>query len=104
MSSSGRDSQETTIPDFSEDTLPGIHNGVCIQWLYMGWIPRWGSLWMAFHSVSAPHFLFVFAPGSILLPLLRRTEILTTLYYYTSQKVDLIELCDLIIKVKQNNS
>jgi len=23
----------------------------------MGWIPRWGSLWMAFPSVSAPHFV-----------------------------------------------
>jgi hypothetical protein len=34
----------------------------------MGWIPRWGSLWMAFPSVSAPHFVFVFAPVSILLP------------------------------------
>uniref|UniRef100_A0A0V1KHN4 Uncharacterized protein n=1 Tax=Trichinella nativa TaxID=6335 RepID=A0A0V1KHN4_9BILA len=25
----------------------------------MGWIPRWGSLWMAFPSVSAPHFVSV---------------------------------------------
>jgi hypothetical protein len=27
----------------------------------MGWIPRWGSLWMAFPSVSAPHFVSLFA-------------------------------------------
>ena len=26
----------------------------------MGWIPRWGSLWMAFSSVSAPHFVLAF--------------------------------------------
>jgi hypothetical protein len=29
-------------------------------WLYMGWIPRWGSLWMAFPSVSAWLFVPVF--------------------------------------------
>jgi len=26
----------------------------------MGWIPRWGSLWMALPWVSAPHFVLVF--------------------------------------------
>ena len=40
----------------------------------MGWIPRWGSLWMAFPSVSPPDFISVFSPMSILFPLLRRTE------------------------------
>ena len=40
----------------------------------MGWIPRWGSLWMAFPSVSAPHFVSIFPPMSILFPLLRSTE------------------------------
>ena len=25
----------------------------------MGWITGWGSLWMAFPSVSAPHFVFI---------------------------------------------
>jgi hypothetical protein len=24
---------------------------------YVGWIPRWGSLWMTFPSVSAPQFV-----------------------------------------------
>jgi hypothetical protein len=38
---------------------------------YMRWIPRWGSLWMVFPSVSAPHFISVSPPMSILLPLLR---------------------------------
>ena len=40
----------------------------------MGWIPRWGSLWMAFLLVSAPHFVSLFVPLSIFLPLLRRTK------------------------------
>ena len=35
------------------------------------------SLWMAFPSVSAPHFVSIFAPVSILLPLLRRIKALT---------------------------
>ena len=43
----------------------------------MEWIPKWGSLWIAFSSVSAPHFVSVFAPMSILFPLLRGTEAYT---------------------------
>jgi len=42
--------------------------------MYMEWIPRWGSLWMDFPSVSAPNFIPVSSPMSILLPLLRRIE------------------------------
>jgi hypothetical protein len=26
--------------------LVGIHNSVWFWWLFMGWIPRWGSLWL----------------------------------------------------------
>jgi hypothetical protein len=40
----------------------------------MGWIPRWGSLWMAFLLVSTPHFVSMFPPVVILFSLLRRTE------------------------------
>jgi hypothetical protein len=57
----------------------GIHNSVWVWWLYMGWIPRWDSLWMAFPSVSTPHFVSVFSPVIMLLALLRRTEA-STLY------------------------
>jgi hypothetical protein len=53
------DSQETAISGSYQQVLPSIHNNVQIWWLYMGWIPRWGSLWMAFPSVSAPHFVSV---------------------------------------------
>ena len=35
--------------------------------------PR-GSPWMAFPSVSAPHFVYIFAPVSILFPFLWRTK------------------------------
>ena len=37
-----------------QQALFGISNSVWVWWLYMGWIPRWGSFWMAFPSVSVP--------------------------------------------------
>jgi hypothetical protein len=39
-----------------------------------GMISRWGSLWMAFPSFSAPHLVSIFPPVHILFPLLRCTE------------------------------
>jgi hypothetical protein len=39
---------------------------------YTGWNPRWSTPWMAFPSGSAPHFVSVSPPMSILFPLLRR--------------------------------
>ena len=42
-------------------------------------ITRRGSLWLAFPSVSAPHFVSVSPPMGILFPLLRRTEVSTIL-------------------------
>jgi hypothetical protein len=38
----------------------------------MGWIPRWGSLWMVVPSVSALNFVSVTPSMGILFPLLRR--------------------------------
>jgi hypothetical protein len=43
-----------------QQTLLGISNSVWILCLHMGWIPRWGSFWMAVPSVSTPHFVPVF--------------------------------------------
>jgi hypothetical protein len=40
----------------------------------MGWIPRYGSLWMAFPSISAPHIVSIFLPVGILLNLLKSSE------------------------------
>jgi hypothetical protein len=51
-------SQETAISGSCQQALLGFCNSV--WYLCMGWIPRWGSLWMAFPSVSAPHFVSVF--------------------------------------------
>ena len=48
FSGTGRASQVTAIPGSRQQAVVGIHNSVCVWWLYMGWIPRWGSLYMAF--------------------------------------------------------
>ena len=37
-----------------------ISNSVWVWGLHMGWIPRWGSLLVAFPSISAPLFVPVF--------------------------------------------
>ena len=60
MSGSGRASQETAISGSCQQVLLGIHSSVWVWCLCMGWIPRWGSLWMAFPSVNASHFVSVF--------------------------------------------
>ena len=61
LSGSGRASQETAISGSRQHGLLGIQNSVWVSSLYMGWIPRWGSLWIAFSSVSVPHFVPVFS-------------------------------------------
>jgi hypothetical protein len=38
----------------------------------MGWIPKWGSLWMVVTSVSALNFVSISPSVGILSPLLRR--------------------------------
>ena len=51
------------------------HPQQCLSFVSIyGMISRWGSIWMAFISVSIPHFVSIFAHVSILVPLLRRTE------------------------------
>ena len=37
-------SQETALSGSCQQNLAGVCNGICIWWLIMGWIPRWGSL------------------------------------------------------------
>jgi hypothetical protein len=59
-SGSGRASQETATSGSCQQALLGISNSVWVWCLYMGWIPRWCSLWMAFPSVSTPLFVPVF--------------------------------------------
>jgi hypothetical protein len=67
---SGKASKETGISGSCQQALLGISNSVGVWFLYMGWISRWGSLWM----VSALHVVSVFPPMSNLIPPLRRTE------------------------------
>jgi hypothetical protein len=69
---SGRASQETAISGSCQQALVGIHNTVWVWWLCMGWMPRWGSLWMVTPSDSALNFVSVTPSMGILFPLLRR--------------------------------
>jgi hypothetical protein len=60
LAGSGRVSQETAILGSCQQALIGISNSICIWCLHVGWIPRLGSLWLAFSSVSIPLFVPVF--------------------------------------------
>lgn len=51
--------QETTISSSCQESLLGISDSVWVWRLQMGWIPRWGVLFMAFPLVSAPFILFL---------------------------------------------
>jgi hypothetical protein len=53
LSSTGRVSLNTAIPGLYLQALLGISNSVCVLCLHMGWILRWGSLWMAFPSAMS---------------------------------------------------
>ena len=44
FSGTGRAWQETAISGSCQKALLGIDNSVWVWWLYMGWIPMWGSL------------------------------------------------------------
>jgi hypothetical protein len=70
-------SQETAISGSFQQNLAGICNSVWFQWLFMGWIHGWGSLWMVFPSFSAPNFISVTSSMGILFPILRRNEVST---------------------------
>jgi hypothetical protein len=60
LSGSGRASPGTAIPGSCQQVFLGINNSVWVCWLHMGWITKWGSLWMAFHSVSAQLFVLMY--------------------------------------------
>ena len=56
----GKASTVTAISSFCQQALLDICNSVWVWCLYVGWVTTCGSLWMAFLSVSAPHFFPVF--------------------------------------------
>jgi hypothetical protein len=68
-------SQERAISGSCWQNLAGICNSVWVWWLYMGWIPGWGSLWMVLSSVSPPNFVSVTPSMGILFPILSRNEV-----------------------------
>jgi hypothetical protein len=70
-------SYKTAISRFLQQNLAGICNSVCVWWLIMGWISRWGSLWIVHPFVSAPNFVSVTPFMGILFPILRRNEVST---------------------------
>jgi hypothetical protein len=70
-------SQETAISWSFQQNLAGVCHGVCVWWLVMGWIPRWGSLWMIHLFDLAPNFVSVTPSKGILFPILRKNEVST---------------------------
>ena len=67
--------QKIAISGSCQQNLVGICNSVWVWWLFMGWIPGWGSLWLVIPSDSASHFVSVTPSRGILFPLLRRIKI-----------------------------
>jgi hypothetical protein len=70
-------SHEAAISGSCQLNLAGICNSVWVWWLFMGWIPRWGNLWMVHPFVSAPNIVSVTPSMGILFPILRRNKIST---------------------------
>jgi hypothetical protein len=68
LSGIGRVSQETTVSGSCQQALVCVRNSVWVWWFSMGWIPRWGSLWMVHPFVSAPYFVSVTPSMGILFP------------------------------------
>ena len=70
-------SKETAISGSFQQNLASVCNGVSIWRLIMGWIPRYGSLYMVFPFVSAPNFVSVTPSMGDLFPILRRGKVST---------------------------
>jgi hypothetical protein len=70
LSGSDRASEDRYIMLLSACTL-GIYISVCVWWLYMGWIPRCNSLWMA-----VPSFFFYVVEWDNFLLSLETTDLL----------------------------
>ena len=50
---------------------------IWVWWLFMGWIPKWGSLWIVHSFIIAPNFVSVTPSMGILFPILRRDKVST---------------------------
>jgi hypothetical protein len=54
LTGTGIASQERDMLGYCQQNLAGVCNSIWAWWLFMGWIPEWGSLRMVFPPVSAP--------------------------------------------------
>jgi hypothetical protein len=70
-------SYETVIPGSLQQNHAGICNSVWVWWLIMGWIPGWGSLWIAHPFFLAQNFVSVTPFMGILFPIVKRKEVST---------------------------
>ena len=70
LPATGIASYETAITGSLQQNLSGICNSVCVCCLIMGWIPRWGSLWIVHPFVLASNFVSVTPFMGILFPIL----------------------------------
>ena len=70
-------SQETAISGSCQQNLSDICNAVWVWWLFIGWIPKQGSICMVVPSVSAPNFVSITSSMGILFPILGRNEVST---------------------------
>jgi hypothetical protein len=68
----GKGPQEIVISGPSPQAHVGICHSVWVWWLFMGCIPKWGSICMVIPSDSALIFVSVAPSMGILFPLLRR--------------------------------
>jgi hypothetical protein len=62
-------SQEIAISGSCQLNLARICNSVWVLWLFMRWIPGWGSLWMVLPSVSAQNSVSITPSMGILFPM-----------------------------------
>jgi hypothetical protein len=70
-------SQETTISGSFQQNLASVCNGVSVWRLIIGWIPRYGSLYMVHPFLSAPNFVSVTPSMGVLFPILRMGKVST---------------------------
>jgi hypothetical protein len=70
-------SQETAISESCQQNLADICSSVWVWWLFMGWIPGWGSLWMILPFFTASNFVSVTPSMGIFFPIQRRNEVFT---------------------------
>jgi hypothetical protein len=70
-------SQETALSGSFQQNFANVCNGVSVWRLLLGWIPRYGSLWMVLPFISAPKFVSVTPSMGFWFPIQRRGKVST---------------------------